>query len=67
MRYPALGYRETIISIWDFKQMPPRNANYINNDNVSRIAATVSGDRPIDGELKAGIRNGIAIRKQKFS
>ena len=47
--------------------MPPRNANYINTDNVSRIAATVSGDRPIDGELKAGIRNGIARRKQKFS
>ena len=47
--------------------MPPRNANYINTDNVSRIAATVSGDHPIDGELKAGIRNGIAKRKEKFS
>ena len=47
--------------------MPPRNANYINTDNVSLIAATVSGDRPIDGELKAGIRNGIARRKQNIS
>ena len=47
--------------------MPRRNANYVNTDDVSRIAATVSGDRPIDGELQAGIRNGIARRKQKFS
>ena len=47
--------------------MPPTNANYINTDNVSRIAVTVSADSPIDGELKAGIRNGIARQKQKFS